>query len=160
MVDETSSFKFDEDHVHSDYTFRPRSATESGLFFVGYQPKFCQIEPTGLSIKTSNLTQPACVLGKNVRFDGLHLVLVCDRYTVVSPPSDSSENDKDNSDPTAAATTRTKAKVPSASMKTVWNFPNIVIKGSELQLPCLSFLALCGIAIDGTMMRVARGPRV
>ena len=32
---------------------RPRSATESGLFFVGYQPKFCQIEPTGLSINLS-----------------------------------------------------------------------------------------------------------
>ena len=65
----------------------------------------------------------------------------------------SSENDKDNSDPTAEATTRTKAKVPSASTKTVWNFPNIVIKGSELQLPCLSFLAPYGIAIDSATMR-------
>ena len=65
----------------------------------------------------------------------------------------SSENDKDNSDPTAEATARTKAKVPRASTKTVWNFPNIVIKGSELRLPCLSFLAPYGIAIDSATMR-------
>jgi len=65
----------------------------------------------------------------------------------------SSDNGKDNSDPTAEATTRTKARVPRASTKTVWNFPNIVIKGSELQLPCLSFLAPYGIAIDSATMR-------
>jgi len=49
---------------------RPSSATESSLFLLGYQPKFCRIEPTGFSIKTSNLTQPACALGKTFNLMG------------------------------------------------------------------------------------------